>query len=198
MSEILDVSNAPETASGSTENKPDTIAYETHKKLLSQRKSDQEKMRGLEQQLNDFVSAQRTSEENKLKEQGQYKELVDQREKEIESLRQENVNYKSSFDKAIKLSAFRDQLGGTVDNSSYYDFVNVDEIVLDAESGVIDMASVEQVVNQFKQTHSKLYTPRASKALPNDAPQTQASPMFTTPTNKNDIASALKEQLAKF
>lgn len=197
MLEENSVSDTPEVVRDATENKPtDTIAYETHKKLLNQRKGDQEKLRNLEQQLNEFITAKKTSEEQMLAEQGKFKELADQRTRELEEARQENANYKSSFDKAVKLSAFRDQLGGTVDNSAYYDFVKTDEIVVDPDTGVIDLASVEAVVNQFKQSHSKLYTPRVSKSLPNDAPSTNV-PSNATPTNKIDVADALKAELAK-
>ena len=196
MTEETSVSDTAELVRDGSETKPvDTIAYETHKKLLAQRKSDQEKMRSLEQQLNEFISAKKMTEEQSLAEQGKYKELLEQRAKELEEAKKENAHYKNSFDKAIKLSAFRDQLGGTVDNSAYYDFVNVDKIVIDPETGVPDLSSVEDVVNEFKQKHSKLYTPRVSKALPNDAPKDTYS--VTTPKNKNEFASALRDELAK-
>lgn len=195
MNEETSVSNATESVSNESETKPETINYDTHKKLLNQRKSDQEKMRNMEQQLNEFMQAQKANEENKLKEQGKFQELVIEREKEIADLKNENINYKTSFDKAVKLSAFREQLGGTVDNSSYYDFVNVDEIVLDPDTGVVDNSSVESVVNQFKQTHSKLYTPKVSKALPNDAPRGPTTSI--PPRNKDEFANALKDEIAK-
>lgn len=191
------VSDTPEVVRDASETKPtDTIAYETHKKLLNQRKSDQEKMRTLEQQLNEFTTAQKTNEEKMLAEQGKFKELADQRTAELEEARRENANYKSSFDKAIKLSAFRDQLGGTVDNSAYYDFVNTDEIIVDPDTGAVDMGSVEAVVNQFKQSHSKLYTPKVSRSLPNDAPGNDA-PADATPSNKQEIADTLRQELSK-
>jgi hypothetical protein len=162
---------------------------------LNQRKADQEKLRAVETQLNELLTAKKQTEELKLKEQGKYQELVTEREKEIEALRQENLSYKSSFDKAIKLSAFRDQLGGTVDNSAYYDFVNVDKIIVDPDTGVPDMSSVAEVVNEFKQKHSKLYTPKVSRALPNDAPKDNYT--YGTPKNKNDYANALRDELSK-
>ena len=196
MSEESSVSNTPDQVRNESENKPETIAYETHRKLLSQRKSDQEKMRGMEQQLNDLLNANKEAEEAKLREQGKWEDLAGQRENKIKELEQENLGFKDSFDKAVKLTSFRDQLGGTVDNSSYYDFVNVKDIVIDPETGVVDTASVEQVVNQFKKDHSKLYTPKVSKSLPANAPR-DTNAMMTTPTNKNEIANALKDELAK-
>ncbi len=165
------ISDATETVRDISE-KQDTISYEVHRKLLGQRKTDQAKMKDLEAKINSFVTEKTQNEEKKLAEQGEYKKLVENRDAEIARLNSENNEYKTSFDKAIKLSAFRDRLGGTVDNSQYYDFVNVDNIVIDPESGTVDDASVEMVVNEFKQNHSKLFTPKGGKVLPSDAPST--------------------------
>lgn len=196
MTEETSVSDTPEIVRDASEEKPtNTIAYETHKKLLNQRKGDQEKIRNMEQQLTEFMNAQKQTEEQKLLEQGKLQELVELKEKELQEARQENSAYKSDFDKAMKLSAFREKLGGTVDHNDYYKFVNTDKIILDPEAGV-DEESVEAVVNQFKQEHYKLYTPKVSKSLPNDAPATN-TPINTTPSNTSEIAAALKAELAK-
>jgi len=196
MIEKPSVSNTPELVRDESVNKPETIAYDTHKKLLGQRKSDQEKMRGLEQRVADLVNANEEAEEVKLKEQGKWQEMAGRSETKVKELESEILGYKDSVNKAVKLTSFRDQLGGTVDHPSYYDYVNVDEIMIDQETGVVDTSSVEQVANQFKKEHPKLYTPKVSKSLPADAPQATGN-MTTTPTNKNEIASALKDELAK-
>ncbi len=189
------ISDAPEAVRDISE-KQDTVSYEVHRKLLGQRKTDQAKMKDLEAKINSFVTEKTQNEENKLAEQGEYKKLVETRDAEIAKLNSENNEYKTSFDKAIKLSAFRDQLGGTVDNNQYYDFVNVDNIVIDPESGTVDDASVEMVVNEFKQSHSKLYTPKSAKVLPNNAPSTTETPQIT-PSNKTEISTALRTELEK-
>jgi len=189
------VSDTAETVRDESANKQETIAYDTHKKLLNQRKADQERMKAMEQQLNEYKLAQKSIEEQKMVEQGKYKELVQEREKELEAIRQENLSYKKSFDKAIKISAFREKLGGIIENSAYYDFVNVDAIIIEPETGMVDMASVDAAVNQFKKEHPRLYTPKTSRTLPTDAPANTI--LQHSPKNKTEFANALKDELLK-
>ena len=56
------------------------------KMLLGQRKADQEKLKELQAQLGTFQSEKKKLEEEKMKHEGNFKALLDSREKELQEL----------------------------------------------------------------------------------------------------------------
>ena len=103
------------------ENQKDTVNYETHRKLLAQRKNDMLRMQEMENQIKSFQDKEKSLEEQKLAEQGEYKKLLELREQEIANLKQktqeayENLNQKDKMiQNAHKLDAVYEKLPGKI------------------------------------------------------------------------------------
>lgn len=147
----------------------DIVTHETHQRLLSQRKKDQESMRSVQAELAEFKAEKQDFEEKRLAEQGEFKKLLELRNTENAKLKEDKSRYEKEFIDAHKLNAFREKLPGKIGDSSYYSYVDLDSIVLDPESGAVDMASVDSVVNSFVEKHHRLFDTNDAKKLPNHA-----------------------------
>lgn len=163
--EIKSVSDTPETKT-IVSDEQETVKYETHKKLLGQRKADQEKLRQAQDLIDKFEAEKREVEEGKLKEEGEYKKLLTLREEELGKLRSErDIAVKENQD-TWKYDAFYRKLGGKLENSKYLSFVDIESIIFNPETKEVDQQSVESVVNKFREEHSALITPINSSRLP--------------------------------
>jgi len=172
MEAIKDVSNATETlVSDEPQQKlNDTVSYETHKKLLGQRKKDLERFGAMEAELQSFKDAKSKTEEDALVAQGKFKEALEIQKTEntrLIGLQEENDRKMLT---AHKLNAFRSKLPGEMRSNKYYEFVDVDSIQLDPDSGVATDQSVDEAINKFMGEHQALVRPRESKRLPDNAP----------------------------
>ena len=146
-------------SSGSTEDK---VSYETYQKVLAEAKAAKEKARA-------FEAAAKAAQEDKLKEQNEWKLLAEQREKDLLEERKARTEIEGSIVEAYKRNAFIRQLGGRLKNDRYFDFVDTDRIVYNPETKQVDESSVKSVVADFLREHSSLVESKAGK-MPNVAP----------------------------
>ncbi len=148
----------------------ETVTYQTHKKLLAQRKADQLKMQDLQEKLADFEKRDAERHEQTLAEQQKYKELAELKEQKLKELEAKDREREKQLLDGAKLNAFKDALPGQVKNPSYYAFVNLDAIEIDPDTGVIDQDSLDKQVNEFVTSHPGLYNPKQGAKLPGGAP----------------------------
>ena len=152
--------NTDQQASGSTDQqntsgdnqqkKPDgTVAYETYQKVLNEAKNAKEKLRALESEFH-------KERENKMKHEGDWKGLIELREKEIKELKDQMTkisNDYSTLDSHVKtskkLSAVLNKIEGVIDQK-YYGLIDLDEVMVNPESGEIDEMSVIKAAQSFK------------------------------------------------
>lgn len=165
------VSNATDqNASGADQSKTkpidDVVTYETHKKLLGQKKSVEQENEALKKQLKDI-------EEKKLQESGEWQKIAKLKEEEtakfkseLEAERKEKESLTSVLIQAQKLQAVKEKLPGKLENPDYMSFIDIDKVILNPETGEIDESSVESVVQSFVKTHPKLLK-ADTKFLPN-------------------------------
>lgn len=161
----------------------DKVAYETYQRVLDQRKKDQEKLTELQGKLNELSEFKanvekeaQTVQEEKLKNEGNWKALVEQRDNKIREyeaklsdLNNKVENYDKNINDMIKLSAFDRALGGKLKKDEYYSFVNTDKIVINPETNQVDMDVLKQYANEFQNNHKELIDYDTRK-LPGDAP----------------------------
>lgn len=144
----------------------DVVSHETYKRLLAQRKADQEKLKSLEEKaktLSILEEEKAKLAEEKLKADGNWKALLDAREAKIQELNekyqsvtQEKSRYEQQFVEASKLQAFMDALGGKLKHREYYNLVDTSAIALDPESGAIDKESLKKYADKFLKEHKEL------------------------------------------
>lgn len=181
-----------------TDKTQDTVAYETHKRLLGQRKADLEKRREIEQELETFKAAAKENEQLALEEQGKHKELADHFKAELKKTQAALTERDEMINDGIKLQAFKSKVGGEFKNPKYMSFVDLDRIGL-REDGTVDEGTLEMTVNSFLKEHGNdLLNRGTGRKLPSDAAS------VAVPINKqlsemdlDELSAKMKQNLTK-
>lgn len=174
----------------------DTVKYETYKKTLGQYKKTQAERDELLSQLEQYKNAEKEREEAKLKEQGEYKKLLDLARQESNELKQKVSNYENQFVMRTKIDALKSFLPGQLKRDDYLAHARINEIVLDPETGEVEESSVKAVVDDFIKNHGDLIS------VPNKSPATSYAPADLTPKpiserSKEEKLSLLKDAFMK-
>lgn len=124
-------------------------------------------------------------EEEKLREANQYKELYEREKQEREALAKKAQDERSAYITAVKKSALKSELGGTI-KDAYLVHANVSAIELN-EDGSINQESLLKVANEFRQNHGELL-PTVSSPDPTSiaAPAGQTVSDISKPINQMD------------
>jgi hypothetical protein len=159
-------------------------------------------LKALEAKLKEIESKDSTEREKKLKDEGNFKALLEDREKELAKLREQNEELQKSvhtFEETLtttkKFNAFNRAIGGKLKNEDYYKFVDTSKIAIDAETGKVDESSVKNYAKNFVEKHRELVDVNGGK-LPDEAAR-KANFDFATIKGKDDIKEAMKAILTK-
>ncbi len=184
-------SGAPsQNISDDSGNDKQSVSYDTHRKLLGQRKNDQSTIKELSDALDVFRNAESAANEQKAIEKGNFEKVLADRDVKLKNTEEQYNNLKGEIDRARKLNAFDQALGAKIKHEDFYNFVDTDSISLD-ENGVPMKETVEQVVNSFKERYGDTLLVKTEVAkLPGDAP---GNTTFQTGTKKNDWGPAIRD-----
>lgn len=141
----------------------DKVAYETHRKLLGEKKK-------LAERLADFERKEKEREEKELREKEDWKGLVESREKERDEERQKRQNLETTLRDGLRLDAFTRKVSGRIDDQ-YLALVNLDKIAVDPETGRPDEVSLNEYVREFEKQYPAVIQRTGTSNLPNDAPK---------------------------
>jgi len=195
MTEEKSGSATTDTGSASTGNE-EMISYSTHKRLLSQRKSDQEKMRDLEKQLETINTETKSNADAELEKQGEYKKLLETRNAELDKARGDNSLLATELTNTWKKQAFFGKLKGKLRKPEYEKFVDYSNIALDPETKLVDDESVNLAVNSFMDNYADLLETTSVRTLPANAPTNQ-TPQSINSMSQAERQVALNSELTK-
>lgn len=153
----------PPSSENDGNQEPKNVSYESHRKLLDEKKK-------VEQRLKEIEDAKKVEQEAKLIEEGKLKEALELKEKELLEERHKRQSYEEQHKEAKKLSAVIRGLGSDV-NEKWYGVIsqNTDAILVN-EDGSIDSKSVTQVVDNLKKQWPEMIEKKA-QGMPNGTPQ---------------------------
>ncbi len=149
------------TPTGETEQGKNTVAYETHKRLLEQKKAQDAK-------LAEFEAREKEREEADARKRGDYEALLKSREDALKETQSKLSNLESALTKAEKKNAVLDALGGNID-PKWHRLIDVSEIAFHPETGEVDNLSVAKVAEAFKREFPEAIKRQGN--LPPQAPQ---------------------------
>ena len=137
-------------------------------------KTEFQKLKGVQDEAD---KARQKDDEEKLKKQGQYQTLLDQRDGKIKEL-EDRLNKADETvkgrDKAIanfkKAAAFERALNGKIRQESYWAHVDFDKIAVNPQTGEIDAQSLKKAADDFIGKHKELIDFGAGGNLPNNTP----------------------------
>lgn len=178
------------------EDKQQSVSYETHRKLLAEKKNMQAKLREMEEKAFGLENNLKDIETKKLEEQSRYKELYEQIQKENSDLKSSITERDQAIQKAIKVDAFNKALGSKKIDSKYFGFINTDNIIYDMDSNSVDELSTQKEVERVLSEFPEIVKETSAKQLPNSAPkQGIASGMLDSRQSKIEfLANAIKNK----
>lgn len=154
-----------QAASGTDEKQTpikDTVSYETHKKLLAEKKEASEKARQLEAKLAEIEKA-------KLEETGNYKKLFESAEAKAKEKEAELEGVLSMLKTAQKRNAVIKHLSGKIPEVVAEKILDVSGVVID-ESGEVDDNTAKLVAQKFQADYGYLIqSGKQNGGLPSDA-----------------------------
>lgn len=196
--------NLPVGDTGDTSGKPDDSSddkrpsYESHQKLLSEKKAIQEKARRLEEEVNEFRKKtseldqkQKEDERKKLEDKEQFKDLYAKARDELAAKESQLSNLMKSQIDARKMGSFLDAVKGDIPRQ-YWGLVDLEKIALDGEK--IDEYSVQKYVEEFRETYKDIVKPKDSRRLPIDSPPSDDSVSSLTYDQWLKLPAKQKEQ----
>jgi hypothetical protein len=142
----------------------DKVSYETHRKLLDEKKK-------LQARLAEIETEKRTKEEEELARKGETQKLLELAKKEAEELRTKLTAKEQREVQAKKLSAVIRGMGSNVDEK-WFGVIgqHLDEVVFNAETGEVEQMSVTAIVEDLKKTWPEM-TRKPVVGMPADAPK---------------------------
>lgn len=173
--------NNPENPGGNPDPNPapkekETVAFETHQKLLSEKKKIASQNTDLQERVNAFEKEKSDAEIAKLESEGKYKEALKLKEDELTAEKAKYTHLNKEVTDGQKLSSFLKAVGGEVD-SKYWGLIDLDNIKT-SEGGVIDQDSVNQMSAKFVEQYGNEIVKKPNAAhLPNEAPKDGGTPL---------------------
>ena len=151
-------------SSGTTEKQTeqDKVAYDTYRRVLSEAKKLKEQVKLYEEEKN-------KGNEDRLKEQQQYKTLAETYKTQLEQKSKLLEEQESSIVNGMKYQEFEKHLNGKLKSKDYATFIEFEKIAIDPETKRIDEESVKSVVSKFVKEHSSLVDFGGGAKLPNQA-----------------------------
>jgi len=136
------------------------ISYESHRKLLDEKK----KIQG---ELSSLQSEKKAREDSEAARRGDFESLLKARDEELAKERGERQLLQNRITTGQKMNAVLESLGGSVD-SKWYQLIDVSDVV-QSESGEIDQLTVSRVAESLKKQWPEMI--KKTGVLPANAPQ---------------------------
>lgn len=141
----------------------DSVSYDTHRRLLDEKKKAQA-------ELNLLRAEKAERERSELESKGEYQKIIEIERKRAEEAVNKLKEYDTRFTEAKKMSALLKALDNGVDEK-FFGFLPLDQVVVDQETGEVNLTSVASVAEDFKKGFPELLKPKNGPRLPNQAPQ---------------------------
>lgn len=152
------------------------VSYETHRKLLAEKKKVQEERDALAARL-------KTQEEDDLKRKGDIEKLLKLREDELQKARADHKQLEENIQGGLKLDAVLNTVNGKVDKR-YWRLIDLSDVVIDPNTGVPDPTSVSVAVKKFESSYPEVVVKATGARLPNEAASSGAGLPMTEETWK--------------
>lgn len=153
------------------EKQPDVVPYESHRKLLDEKKKERETNKALQAELDNYRKADEERQQRELEEKGEYSKILDQYKSKIGELEGKLESHQANKISDKKKQAFLSALPGSLKNEKYLSFADLGEVAVNPDTGEVDPLGLKSAVDSFISEHgSLLNSPKASKTTDRAAP----------------------------
>ncbi len=145
--------------------KPNNVAALEAKiaELLAEKKQQKDRLDAVERQ-------QREAAEAAAQAAGDWKTIAETRERELNESKQRLSTLEQQEVDRTKLAAFLQTVGGEIDRK-YWGLIDLDKIVINPDTKVVDATTVANLVETFRRDHPVLVKVKSGTGQPNGAPQ---------------------------
>lgn len=158
-------------SSGEGSGKKDSVAYETHQKLLAEKKRAAERAAALERELAEVKEREAQRENEELERQKNFEQLAKNKDEQLKAAQAKLQAIENERVTARKLDAFLKTLGGDLPQH-YWDLIPIDQIIVDPTTGQVDDMSVAKVVEGYRKTFPEtIKVKNPPNTMPSDAPK---------------------------
>jgi hypothetical protein len=148
-----------------------TVSFESHRKLLGEKKKLAGVVEEMQKKLAKFERAEKQRTEQELQEQQRYKELLSLKEEELAKKDERLMGMERQFTDMAKFDAFQKALGQGLIERKYWGLVNLDEILVNPDSKEVDEMSVTKYVEKFQSSYPEVIKRPGGAGLPANAPK---------------------------
>lgn len=152
------------------------VSFETHRKLLAEKKRRDEQLENIQAELSDFKKREKEQRETELTQKEDYKKLLELREQELNETKQKYDGLSSTIQESVKFDAFLNALPGQLPKK-FWKMTDTTSIVIDPNTGEPDPVSVKKVADQFHAEYGELIQQSGKARLPNQAAASTAPPI---------------------
>lgn len=146
----------------------DTVAYETYKKVVAEKKRRDAELAAKDEELKKLKAAEKERVEAELKAKEDYKKLLEIREKEIQEKDRQLKEVMSDIEQSTKFEALLSALPGQVPKK-FWSMIDTAQIVIDPNTGSPDPSSVKKAAEAFQANFPELIVQPGKAKLPNAA-----------------------------
>ncbi len=163
-------SGTPSSSGGqeSDSNKPDTVAYDTYRKVLSEKKKRDEENEKLQLALKEFEAKEKERVEAELKAKGDLQKLLDLQKQEKAGIEAKLKEKESFIENHLKVQAFKAEVKGQIPEQ-FERLIDVSKIIVDPTTGKPDPVSVANVAREFETHYGVILGKGGKTPLPNEA-----------------------------
>lgn len=144
-------------------NKADMVSYETHRRLLDEKKKTQA-------ERDQLLAEKKAREEEEARKRGDFEALLKSRDEALAKATSELASVREKQVTARKLAAVLDTIDGEVE-SKWYSLIDVSQVIVNPETGEVDPMSVTKVVEGLRKTWPEMIKNPNAPKLPADAPK---------------------------
>ena len=148
-------------AAPETKEARETVNYETHRKLLDEKKKIQAK-------LDEILLRDKEREEAEARKRGDFEALLKARNEELEREKQAREELENRIVQGRKMNAVLEALGGNVD-TKWLKLIDVSQVAVHPETGEIDQFSVAKQADALKKEWPEMV--KSVGKLPQQAPK---------------------------
>jgi hypothetical protein len=143
------------------------VSYESHQRLLREKKQEQEKRKAAETELETLRNEKAERDRKKLEEEGNFKALLEQREKELNDEKARNATIVGEITDARKKRAILKHIQGVVPEGAHQ-LLNLSLVELDADGKPTEQTA-KAAAQLFQKEHPyAIQTDKKGGGLPNE------------------------------
>ena len=169
VSDQADVESASGTEGNDTTQ--DKVDYKTYQRTLEQKKKRDEELSEMKKKLEEFEAEKEAERQRVLKEKEDFKTLYEDAQKKAQEAEEKLTSKEKEELAFLKISKVLEKIPGRIANEDYYNFLKIEDVIIDPITNDVSPESVERVANEFIKNHSRLIEHKKTPDLPSDTPQ---------------------------